>query len=81
MIIKSEPLVLEGGYEQWLLFYPTMTTNARVSCPGVSNVTSNIVSRESDREACCSVMGVLMFESANNVMQCKRVFVRRDGSW
>ncbi|XP_012937309.1 ubiquitin carboxyl-terminal hydrolase 8 [Aplysia californica] len=32
-IIKSEPLVLEGGYEQWLLFYPTMTTNAHVVKP------------------------------------------------
>uniref|UniRef100_A0A3Q4NB75 Ubiquitin carboxyl-terminal hydrolase n=1 Tax=Neolamprologus brichardi TaxID=32507 RepID=A0A3Q4NB75_NEOBR len=26
-ILRSEPLVLEGGYENWLLFYPMYTTN------------------------------------------------------
>ncbi|KAK7113963.1 ubiquitin carboxyl-terminal hydrolase 8-like isoform X2 [Littorina saxatilis] len=42
VIIKSEPLVLEGGYDQWLLFYPTMTTNAKVSRPSVTNTPSSI---------------------------------------
>ncbi|XP_076439323.1 ubiquitin carboxyl-terminal hydrolase 8-like [Babylonia areolata] len=42
VIIKSEPLVLEGGYEQWLLFYPTMTTNSRVARPNVSTVSSSV---------------------------------------
>ena len=32
-MIKSEPLVLEKGYENWLLLYPTMTTNAHVAMP------------------------------------------------
>ena len=27
VIIKSEPLILEGGYEQWLLHYPTRCIN------------------------------------------------------
>ncbi|XP_067653000.1 ubiquitin carboxyl-terminal hydrolase 8-like [Haliotis asinina] len=33
VILKSEPLVLEGGYEQWLLYYPTVTTNSHILCP------------------------------------------------
>ncbi|XP_053321110.1 ubiquitin carboxyl-terminal hydrolase 8 [Spea bombifrons] len=32
-ILRSEPLVLEGGYENWLLCYPMYTTNGRVSVP------------------------------------------------
>uniref|UniRef100_A0A3P8W1L6 Ubiquitin carboxyl-terminal hydrolase 8 n=1 Tax=Cynoglossus semilaevis TaxID=244447 RepID=A0A3P8W1L6_CYNSE len=32
-ILRSEPLVLEGGYENWLLFYPMYTTNAKVRPP------------------------------------------------
>uniref|UniRef100_A0A671XVV9 Ubiquitin carboxyl-terminal hydrolase 8 n=1 Tax=Sparus aurata TaxID=8175 RepID=A0A671XVV9_SPAAU len=32
-ILRSEPLVLEGGYENWLLFYPMYTTNAKVRAP------------------------------------------------
>lgn len=32
-IIRSEPLVLEGGYENWLLFYPMYTTNAKIRPP------------------------------------------------
>ncbi|XP_043990240.1 ubiquitin carboxyl-terminal hydrolase 8 isoform X1 [Gambusia affinis] len=32
-IMRSEPLVLEGGYENWLLFYPMYTTNAKVRPP------------------------------------------------
>ena len=31
--IRSEPLVLEGGYENWLLFYPMYTTWAKVRPP------------------------------------------------
>ncbi|KAM9201416.1 ubiquitin carboxyl-terminal hydrolase 8 isoform 2-T2 [Dugong dugon] len=32
-ILRSEPLVLEGGYENWLLCYPQYTTNAKVTPP------------------------------------------------
>ncbi|MBN3313405.1 UBP8 hydrolase, partial [Atractosteus spatula] len=32
-ILRSEPLVLEGGYENWLLFYPMYTSNAKVKVP------------------------------------------------
>ncbi|CAG2225089.1 UBP5 [Mytilus edulis] len=33
VIIKSEPLVLDGGYDQWLLYYPQITTNSNISRP------------------------------------------------
>ncbi|CAH6787932.1 ubiquitin carboxyl-terminal hydrolase 8 [Phodopus roborovskii] len=32
-ILRHEPLVLEGGYENWLLCYPQYTTNAKVTPP------------------------------------------------
>ncbi|XP_064013771.1 ubiquitin carboxyl-terminal hydrolase 8 isoform X2 [Pogoniulus pusillus] len=32
-ILKNEPLVLEGGYENWLLCFPQYTTNAKVTPP------------------------------------------------
>uniref|UniRef100_A0A8K9X850 Ubiquitin carboxyl-terminal hydrolase 8 n=1 Tax=Oncorhynchus mykiss TaxID=8022 RepID=A0A8K9X850_ONCMY len=32
-ILRSEPMVLEGGYESWLLFYPMYTSNAKVRPP------------------------------------------------
>ncbi|KAJ8247831.1 hypothetical protein GJAV_G00251020 [Gymnothorax javanicus] len=32
-ILRSEPLVLEGGYESWLLFYPMYSSNAKVKAP------------------------------------------------
>uniref|UniRef100_A0A8D0H0S7 Ubiquitin carboxyl-terminal hydrolase 8 n=1 Tax=Sphenodon punctatus TaxID=8508 RepID=A0A8D0H0S7_SPHPU len=32
-ILRSEPLILEGGYESWLLCYPQYTTNAKVIPP------------------------------------------------
>uniref|UniRef100_A0A8C3WV98 ubiquitinyl hydrolase 1 n=1 Tax=Catagonus wagneri TaxID=51154 RepID=A0A8C3WV98_9CETA len=32
-VLRSEPLVLEGGYENWLLCYPQYTTNAKVTPP------------------------------------------------
>ncbi|XP_054858387.1 ubiquitin carboxyl-terminal hydrolase 8 isoform X2 [Eublepharis macularius] len=32
-VLQSEPLVLEGGYENWLLCYPQYTTNAKVTPP------------------------------------------------
>ncbi|XP_041031111.1 ubiquitin carboxyl-terminal hydrolase 8 isoform X2 [Carcharodon carcharias] len=31
--LRSEPLVLEGGYDSWLLCYPMYTTNAKVTAP------------------------------------------------
>ncbi|XP_067827317.1 ubiquitin carboxyl-terminal hydrolase 8 isoform X2 [Heptranchias perlo] len=33
IILRSEPLVLEGGYDSWLLCYPMYTTNAKVIAP------------------------------------------------
>ncbi|XP_067874408.1 ubiquitin carboxyl-terminal hydrolase 8 [Heterodontus francisci] len=33
IILQSEPLVLEGGYDSWLLCYPMYTTNAKVTAP------------------------------------------------
>ncbi|KAK3095889.1 hypothetical protein FSP39_020374, partial [Pinctada imbricata] len=41
VIIKSEPLVLEGGYDQWLLYYPQLTTNAHIVRPEKTIVTSS----------------------------------------
>lgn len=32
-VLRNEPLVLEGGYENWLLCYPQYTTNAKVAPP------------------------------------------------
>lgn len=32
-VLRHEPLVLEGGYENWLLCYPQFTTNAKVTPP------------------------------------------------
>lgn len=37
-ILHSEPLVLEGGYENWLLFYPMYTTNAKVRPPRLATI-------------------------------------------
>ncbi|XP_064645435.1 ubiquitin carboxyl-terminal hydrolase 8-like isoform X2 [Lineus longissimus] len=44
-VIRSEPLVLEGGYENWLLHYPTVTTNANVPLtPSVNKtLTTNLL--------------------------------------
>ncbi|XP_059209698.1 ubiquitin carboxyl-terminal hydrolase 8 [Centropristis striata] len=39
-ILRSEPLVLEGGYENWLLFYPMYTTNAKVRPPRQNLISS-----------------------------------------
>ncbi|XP_035191453.1 ubiquitin carboxyl-terminal hydrolase 8 isoform X3 [Oxyura jamaicensis] len=32
-LLQNEPLVLEGGYENWLLCFPQYTTNAKVTPP------------------------------------------------
>ena len=32
-MLRHEPLILEGGYEEWLLAYPSVTSNASVKCP------------------------------------------------
>ncbi|XP_029316647.1 ubiquitin carboxyl-terminal hydrolase 8 [Cottoperca gobio] len=39
-ILRSEPLVLEGGYENWLLFYPMYTTNAKIRPPRQNIISS-----------------------------------------
>ncbi|XP_069767450.1 ubiquitin carboxyl-terminal hydrolase 8 isoform X2 [Narcine bancroftii] len=33
VILQSEPMVLEGGYDSWLLYYPMYTTNSKVTAP------------------------------------------------
>ncbi|XP_062575612.1 ubiquitin carboxyl-terminal hydrolase 8-like isoform X2 [Saccostrea cucullata] len=48
VIIKSEPLVLEGGYDQWLMYYPQLTTNARVTNPTQEGPTSSAPSLDFD---------------------------------
>ena len=32
-ILHGEPLIMEGGYEEWLLCYPSLTTNPKVDSP------------------------------------------------
>ncbi|KAJ7311039.1 hypothetical protein JRQ81_006636 [Phrynocephalus forsythii] len=32
-VLQNEPLILEGGYENWLLCYPQYTSNAKVTPP------------------------------------------------
>jgi len=32
-VLRNEPLILEGGYEEWLLCYPAQSTNCNVSVP------------------------------------------------
>ncbi|KAF6352755.1 ubiquitin specific peptidase 8 [Rhinolophus ferrumequinum] len=32
-VLRNEPLVLEGGYENWLLCFPQYTTNAKITPP------------------------------------------------
>ncbi|KAJ8311552.1 hypothetical protein KUTeg_010907 [Tegillarca granosa] len=48
VIIKSEPLILEGGYDQWLLYYPQLTTNANFERPSFDNTASPIPSLDFD---------------------------------
>lgn len=43
--LKSEPVLLEGGYEDWLLTYPTITTNANVSRHGNQQPQTSLTSR------------------------------------
>lgn len=43
-ILKNEPLVLEGGYENWLLCFPQYTTNAKVTPPQHSRTEAMTVS-------------------------------------
>ncbi|XP_072320834.1 ubiquitin carboxyl-terminal hydrolase 8 isoform X2 [Eucyclogobius newberryi] len=38
-ILRSEPMVLEGGYENWLLYYPMFSSNPKVKPPR-QNLTS-----------------------------------------
>ncbi|XP_021379459.1 ubiquitin carboxyl-terminal hydrolase 8-like isoform X1 [Mizuhopecten yessoensis] len=40
VIIRSEPVVLEGGYDQWLYHYPQLTTNPHIKHSSVSTITS-----------------------------------------
>jgi len=42
-VLRNEPLILEGGYEEWLLCYPAETTNANVKVPTANDDTSSSV--------------------------------------
>uniref|UniRef100_A0A8B9BEX5 Ubiquitin carboxyl-terminal hydrolase 8 n=1 Tax=Anser brachyrhynchus TaxID=132585 RepID=A0A8B9BEX5_9AVES len=43
-LLQNEPLVLEGGYENWLLCFPQYTTNAKVTPPQRSKIEAVTVS-------------------------------------
>lgn len=43
-ILKSEPFILDGGYENWLLCYPMFTTNGKVSVPRRSHDEKTLLS-------------------------------------
>uniref|UniRef100_A0A672NU15 Ubiquitin carboxyl-terminal hydrolase n=1 Tax=Sinocyclocheilus grahami TaxID=75366 RepID=A0A672NU15_SINGR len=45
-ILRSEPLVLDGGYDNWLLFYPMYSSNAKVKPPR-QQTASTLPQRES----------------------------------
>ncbi|XP_062922369.1 ubiquitin carboxyl-terminal hydrolase 8 isoform X2 [Mobula hypostoma] len=44
VIVQNEPVVLEGGYESWLLCYPMYTTNSKVTAPKEESSTTVQVS-------------------------------------
>ncbi|XP_051896201.1 ubiquitin carboxyl-terminal hydrolase 8 [Pristis pectinata] len=44
VILRSEPMVLEGGYDSWLLCYPMYTTNSKVTVPKEESYTAVQVS-------------------------------------
>lgn len=48
VIIRSEPLILEGGYDQWLMCYPQLTTNSRVTNPNQEGPVSSAPSLDFD---------------------------------
>ncbi|XP_077285920.1 ubiquitin specific protease 8 [Arctopsyche grandis] len=37
VVYQRSPIILEGGYENWLLTYPTYTTNPHIAVPDVHN--------------------------------------------
>ncbi|XP_072255207.1 ubiquitin carboxyl-terminal hydrolase 8 [Pyxicephalus adspersus] len=43
-ILKSEPFILDGGYENWLLCYPMYTTNGKVSVPRRTQAENTLLS-------------------------------------
>ncbi|XP_076314918.1 ubiquitin carboxyl-terminal hydrolase 8-like [Tachypleus tridentatus] len=46
-VLKSKPLILEGGYEDWLLRYPMLTTNANVTAPNLDlSISSAVLSNK-----------------------------------
>ncbi|XP_060069367.1 ubiquitin carboxyl-terminal hydrolase 8-like [Ylistrum balloti] len=40
VIIRSEPVILEGGYDQWLYHYPQLTTNPHIKHSSVPTISS-----------------------------------------
>ncbi|CAI9541572.1 unnamed protein product [Staurois parvus] len=43
-ILKSEPFILDGGYENWLLCYPMFTTNGKITVPRRSQAENTLLS-------------------------------------
>ncbi|KAF4529161.1 hypothetical protein B566_EDAN017684 [Ephemera danica] len=43
IVYKRNPVILEGGYEDWLTAYPFLTTNANVSVPRANNALNEIM--------------------------------------
>uniref|UniRef100_UPI00358DDFF4 ubiquitin carboxyl-terminal hydrolase 8-like isoform X2 n=1 Tax=Myxine glutinosa TaxID=7769 RepID=UPI00358DDFF4 len=41
--LRNVPLVLEGGYEAWLLYYPMYSTNPKVQAPRLSSPPTGIL--------------------------------------
>uniref|UniRef100_A0A4W3K3W5 ubiquitinyl hydrolase 1 n=1 Tax=Callorhinchus milii TaxID=7868 RepID=A0A4W3K3W5_CALMI len=56
IILRSEPLILEGGYETWLLFYPMYTTNPKVIVPREEKPDTHLVSC---KYSCFSVVSLV----------------------
>ena len=60
MIIKSEPLILEGGFEQWMLQYPTKCVN-----PSFNKLTKPVVqsAQESLSKNCMGLIDLSICKS------------------
>uniref|UniRef100_A0A8C4Q047 Ubiquitin carboxyl-terminal hydrolase n=1 Tax=Eptatretus burgeri TaxID=7764 RepID=A0A8C4Q047_EPTBU len=41
--LRNEPLILEGGYEAWLLHYPMYSTNSKVQAPRLASSPTGIL--------------------------------------
>ncbi|KAH0619992.1 hypothetical protein JD844_014475 [Phrynosoma platyrhinos] len=58
-VLQNEPLVLDGGYENWLLCYPQYTTNAKVTPPQRSKSEAVSVSCKAETLSLSLLCGIL----------------------